>query len=477
MEMNAEVMVIGAGPAGYSLAMRLAQRGLDVVCVEGESVGGVCLNWGCIPSKALISVANRYVSARESEDLGLSVTEARLDMARVVAHQRRIVRHHTEGVANLLQSNGARVVKGRARLVGASRVAVDRVGTFTASRAVVIATGAHPTAPRGFEPNGQTIVSAKDGVFPEHLPEHLIVLGGGVIGLELGTAHLRLGSRLTLIEVSEQLLAGIDPDLTRVVERKLQERGATILRGTRALDWQARGAGVVVRVEGPDGNSEVEGSRVLVATGFAPNSQNLGLEALGVKLDARGHIVTDGRCETNVAGVFALGDVAGPPYLAHRAFKDAEILADVLSGSRAERDVRAMPAAIFTHPEIAGVGLSETQARATGRQINVARFPFSALGRAQALGEPDGFVKLIAEGERLVGGWIVGAEASELVAELTLAIEVGATLEDLALTVHTHPTLSEALHEAAELGLGRAVHVLNRVRKGRPVTQVASSNP
>jgi dihydrolipoamide dehydrogenase len=175
--------------------------------------------------------------------------------------------------------------------------------------------------------------------------------------------------------------------------------------------------------------------------------------------------------------VFALGDVAGPPYLAHRAFKDAEILADVLSGSRAERDVRAMPAAIFTHPEIAGVGLSETQARATGRQINVARFPFSALGRAQALGEPDGFVKLIAEGERLVGGWIVGAEASELVAELTLAIEVGATLEDLALTVHTHPTLSEALHEAAELGLGRAVHVLNRVRKGRPVTQVASSNP
>lgn len=467
---SAEVIVIGGGPGGYSAAIRLAQRGISTLCVERESVGGVCLNWGCIPSKALITTAQRYDWALHGDAFGVSAQGVRLDLERAQSRNRAIVRHHTEGVAALIKSNGGELVRGTAKLLSARGVRVrsddGRETTLEASRGIVLATGARPRRVAGFDVDGQRILTAREAVFLERLPEHLIVLGGGVIGLELGTAYLRLGGRLTVLEATDALLPTVDAELVRVVQKKLLAAGANVVLGARAQGAEPSASGVRVRFTQGERASVVEGSHVLVATGFAPNSEGLGLEELGVKVDARGHVVTDARCETNVRGVFAIGDVSGMPYLAHKAYKEAEVVADVLSGANAARDFIALPAAIFTDPEIATVGLSEPEARAQAADgdVNIGRFPFSALGRAMALGETEGFVKLVASRGRLVGAAVVGPEASELVAELSFAIEVGATLEDLSLTIHTHPTLSEAVREAAEHGLGRAVHILNRKR-------------
>jgi dihydrolipoamide dehydrogenase len=468
MATNFDVIVVGGGPGGYALAIRLAQRGRKVAVVEKEAVGGVCLNWGCIPSKALITTAQRFDWALHGEELGVLANGVRLDLPRAQARNRAIVKHHTGGVAALLKSNGAELISGSAELLGPKSVRVARMGggslTLTAEDAVVVATGATPRTIRGFEPDGERVVTAREAVFFERLPEHLIVLGGGVIGLELGSAYQRLGSRLSIVELAPTLLPGVDADLVRVVHKRLEHRGAQVFTEARAKSWEKTESGVRLALEHGGQAVSLAGSALLVATGFVPNGKGLGLEALGVKLDAQGHVLTDERCESNVPGVFAIGDVAGPPYLAHKAYKEAEVLAEVLTGHPVVRDWRAMPAVIFSDPEIATVGKSEAQARAESNDVVIGKMPFSALGRAQALAETEGFVKLIAEGDRLVGAGIVGPEASELVAELTLALEVGATLEDIALTVHTHPTLAEAVHEAAEQGLGHAVHILNKKR-------------
>ncbi len=473
MKRTVDAVVLGGGPAGYAATIRLAQRGLRTVCVEREAVGGVCLNWGCIPSKALITTAQRYDFARHGEAFGVLATDVKLDLPQAQRRNRAIVRHHTEGVAGLIASNGAELLKGQAELGSANDVRVTLAdGSRTelvATRGVVLATGARPRNPPGFEADGTRVLTAKEAVFLGELPRHLVVLGGGVIGLELGCAYLRLGSELTVVEAGPSLLPGVDADVVRVLQKRLLANGARVLTEARAHGWQPTQDGIRLDLEHAGQKLSIDGSCLLVATGFVPNSEGLGLSELGVALDARGHVVTNERCETSLPGVFAIGDVSGPPYLAHKAYKEAEVLADVLQGKPAARDWRAMPAAIFTDPEIATVGLSERQAAATQLPVTVGRFPFSALGRAQALGEHEGFVKLLAHEGRLVGAAVVGPEASELIAELTLAIEVGATLEDLALTVHTHPTLSEAIREAAEVALGSAVHVLNR--KPRPATK------
>jgi dihydrolipoamide dehydrogenase len=472
-----DVLVVGGGPGGYALSIRLAQKGKRVACIEKESVGGVCLNWGCIPSKALITTAQRYDWARHGEEMGIFADGVRLDLPRAQQRNHEIVKHHTGGVAALLKSNGAELVKGTAELLSSRRVQVRPESgepfELEATQAVVVATGATPRVVRGIEPDGRHVVTAREAVFFERLPEHLIVLGGGVIGLELGSAYQQLGSRLSIVELTGTLLPGVDADLVKVVEKHLVSRGAQILTSTRALGVEKSEAGVRLAIENEGGKSVLEGSVVLVAAGFVPNGRGLGLEKIGVTLDAAGHVTIDERCETTVPGVFAIGDVSGPPYLAHKAYKEAEVLAEVLGGQRVVIDYKAMPSVIFSAPEIATVGLSEARARAEGGDVVIGKMPFAALGRAQALGETEGFVKLIARGNRLVGAGIVGPEASELVAELTLAIEVGAGLEDLALTVHTHPTLAEAVHEAAEHGLGHAVHILNR--KGKAATLARAS--
>jgi dihydrolipoamide dehydrogenase len=481
MDSKFDVVVIGGGPAGYALSIRLGQRGQRVACIEREAVGGVCLNWGCIPSKALITTAHRFDWARHgAAEMGVLTGAVALDLPRAQARSREIVKHHTGGVTGLLRSNGAELVTGVAELLSPGRVRVTRMdGTeleLEATRAVVVATGATPRALPGFEPDAQHILTAREAVFLEQLPEHLIVLGGGVIGMELGSAYQQLGARLTIVELAGSLLPGVDSDLVHVARRHLERRGASILTDTRALSWQPQRTGVRVEVSGPGGQAFIEGSAVLVAAGFRPNSAGLGLAELGVQLDAQGHVAINARCETNISGVYAIGDISGPPYLAHKAYKQAEVLAEVLTGKPVVLDWQAMPNVIFCAPEIATVGVSEARARAENEHVLIGKFPFAALGRAQALGETDGFVKLIATPSRLIGAGVVGPEASELIAELTLAMEVGASLEDLALTVHGHPTLAEAIHEAAEQGLGQAVHILNRRQPVRQVTQSPTLN-
>ena len=477
MNRQFDVLVVGGGPGGYALAIRLGQKGKRVACIEKESVGGVCLNWGCIPSKTLITTAQRYDWARHGEEMGIFADGVRLDLPRAQKRNREIVKHHTGGVAALLKSNGAELVKGTAEVLTSRRVQVRPESgepfELEATQAIVIATGATPRVLRGIEPDGRHVVTAREAVFFDRLPEHLIVLGGGVIGLELGSAYQHLGSKLTIVELTGSLLPGVDADLVKVVEKHLTSRGAQVLTSTRALGVEKSDAGVKLRVQNESGERALEGSVVLVAAGFVPNGRGLGLENIGVVLDAAGHVTIDERCETSVPGVYAIGDVSGPPYLAHKAYKEAEVLAEVLAGRRVVIDYKAMPSVIFCAPEIATVGLSEARARADGGEVVIGKMPFAALGRAQALGETDGFVKLIARDQRLVGAGIVGPEASELVAELTLAIEVGASLEDLALTVHTHPTLAEAVHEAAEHGLGHAVHIINRKSKPSPLARAS----
>ena len=463
-----DVIVIGGGPGGYYATLRLAQRGLRVACVERDEVGGVCLNWGCIPSKALIHAAHTYERAKSSAHLGVRAADVSFDLGAAQDFTRGIVKHHTGGVAALMRQNGAELVRGQARIAGADRVEVAGFGALVAQRGIVVATGARPRSLPGFTADGERILSAREAIRLSRLPRRLLVLGGGVIGIELGSLFQRLGSELTLLEALPEILPSVDRDLARVVERRLRKKGARVLVGARANGYRSGPDSLFVDVSTGDTRQTLEVDQVLVAIGFTPNTESLFDASLNVALDRAGHLITDAQCRTNLANVFAIGDVSGPPYLAHKAFKEAEVVADVILGKRTVRDFRAMPMAIFSDPEIAVSGVGEDEARKAGTPVEIGRFPFSALGKAQAIDDAEGFVKVVASRGRLVGFGAVGPHVSELLGEATLALETQAGVEDLALTVHPHPTISEALREAAEHALGQAIHIVNARRKVPP---------
>ena len=472
-----EVVVIGGGPGGYAAAIRLQQLGMRTLVVERESMGGVCLNWGCIPSKALITAASRWEGMHHSEEMGITLGSAELDFARTQAWKDGIVRKLTSGVEGLVRGSGGEVAYGTARLMGAGAVEVraadGSVRRVTAEHAVVIATGARPVEIPGFRPDGERILTAREAVSLRQPPERLVVIGGGVIGVELGTMYAKLGSEVTLVEATAGLLPGVDRDLVRVVEERLKKRGVRVLLEARAAGWEERSGRAAVRVEREGETEELAADKVLIAVGFRPNTEDLGLAEAGVQLDARGHVRVDAQHRTTAPGTYAIGDVTGGPYLAHKAYKEAEVAAEVIAGRAVRRDWLALPAVIFSDPEIAVVGLSEEQAKRDGIAYEVGRFPFSVLGRAMSLGETDGFVKVLAGTDRVLGVGIVGPEASELIAEATFAIEMIAAPEDVGLTVHPHPTLSEALHEAMKHSVGEALHIVNR-KRSRPAGSLAT---
>lgn len=472
-----DAIVIGGGPAGYTVAIRLGQLGVRTLVVEKESVGGVCLNWGCIPSKALISAAGMMEKMRHADVMGIRVAAPEIDFAATQQWKAGIVQRLTGSVATLIRANGGDIANGSARLAGPNSVEItDADGSarrVTAGKAVVIATGARVATLPGFEPDGERILTAREAVDLTEVPRSLAIIGGGVIGMELGMMYQRLGTRVTVIEVAEQLLPGTDPDLVRVVERRFKTRGGEVLTGARALGWEPREGAVALAVQHAGAEKTVEADKVLVSVGFKPNTAGLGLAEIGVRLDERGHVAVDRQYRTSIPGVYAIGDVTGGPYLAHKAFKEAEIAAEVIAGKQVSRDWYALPAAIFTDPEIAVVGMTEAEARAAGHEVKVGRFPFTASGRALALGESDGLVKVVADEERLLGVGIVGAEASELIGEAALALEMVAAAEDVALTIHPHPTLSEGLMEAFKHAVGEAIHIANRKPKTRLAPPVA----
>jgi dihydrolipoamide dehydrogenase len=467
MSTEFDAIVLGGGPGGYPCAIRLGQLGQSVACIEEEEYGGVCLNWGCIPSKALISNAHLYHKAHGADEVGLSFGDVKLDVPKMQAWKDGIVKKLTGGVRSLLKANGATVVEGRGRLLDAHTVQVEGKGgtkTLTAKKGIVIATGSATIQVPGFEFDGKRIIGARQAVSLQEVPKRLVVVGGGVIGLELGMVYQTFGAELTVVELTPTLLPGTDPEAVKVVERTLKKRGAKIYTETRADGYELVGDHVVVKLKTKAGEERVECDQVLVAVGMKPRSRDIGLEALGVQIDPRGFVQTNDVCQTNVPGIYAIGDVSGAPMLAHKASKEGEVCAEVIAGHKAGKDWTSVPGIIFTDPEIATAGMSESEAAAQGFKVKIGKFPFAALGRAMSIRETDGFVKVItdAESKRVLGVTVVGPSASDLISEAMLAVEMTATAEDLALTMHPHPTLGEAMMEAGAAALGQAIHIANR---------------
>ena len=467
-----DAVVIGGGPGGYVCAIRLGQLKQKVLCVEKEEVGGVCLNWGCVPSKALIATSHTFEKVAHGASIGLLADNLRIDVPKMQGWKDGIVKKLTTGVRGLLKGNGAELVFGDARVVGPNRVQIKtKEGTteVVEAKAIVIATGSSTIEIPTFKFDGRQVIGAREAVSLKEIPKRLLVIGGGVIGLELGCVYQKFGSVVTVVEATAGLLPGVDADCTAVVEKALVKRGAVIMKNALAKGYERNKDGslsVSVEVKAPDGSAKLEKivtDVVLVAVGMRPNGAGLGLEEVGVKVE-RGFVPTDTLGRTNVSTIYAIGDVSGVPMLAHKASKEGEVVAEVIAGHKAAKDWVSIPGAIFTDPEVAVVGLSETQAKEKGIDVRVGKFPFSALGRAMAVNETDGFIKVVADknSHEVLGVHIVGPSATDLISEGALAVEMHAFLEDIGLTIHPHPTLGEGLMEASMHALGHAVHVMNR---------------
>jgi len=464
-----EVIVIGGGPGGYGCAIRLGQLKQKVLCVEKEEVGGVCLNWGCVPSKALIAAAHTYEKVKDGDSIGLLADNVRMDPNKLQDWKGKIVNRLTTGIKGLFKGNHVDLLYGEATFTGAKQITVKtREGAteiIDATKAIVIATGSSTIEIPSFKFDGKQIIGARDAVSLRQVPKRLLVIGGGVIGLELGSVYHAFGSELTVVEATPTLLPGTDPDLVAVVEKKLVKGGAKIFKSAKAMGYEKQSDGsIAVRIDVGGGKFEtVVCDVVLVAVGMRPNSTNLGLEKIGVKVE-KNFIPTDAQGRTNVPGLYCIGDVSGFPMLAHKATKEGEVVAEVIAGQKAAKDWVAIPAAIFTDPEIAVAGLSETQAKEKGIDVRVGKFPYSALGRAMANNETEGFFKVVADAKthEVLGVHIVGTSASDMISEGALALEMHAFLEDVGLTIHPHPTLGEGMMEAHMNALGHAIHILNR---------------
>jgi dihydrolipoamide dehydrogenase len=464
-----DTIVIGGGPGGYTCAIRLGQLKQKVVCIEKEEVGGVCLNWGCVPSKALITASHTYEKvAHDGAAMGLLADNVRVDTAKMQEWKGGIVKKLTSGVRSLLKGNGSELIMGTARVTSPTTVEVKTKegGTETLeAKAIVIASGSSTIEIPSFKFDGKQIIGAREAVSLTSVPKRLLVIGGGVIGLELGSVYQKLGSELTVVEMTPTLLPGVDPECTAVVEKKLVKHGAKIMKSAKAAGYEkTKDGAVAVRVELEGGKFEtIVVDVVLVAVGMRPNGAGIGLEEIGVKVE-RGFVPTDLNGRTNVPGIYAIGDVTAMPMLAHKAMKEGEVIAEIIAGHKAAKDWVSIPAAIFTDPEIAIAGLTEEQAKQKGIEVRVGKFPYAALGRAMAMLETDGFFKIVSDKKthEVVGIHIVGASASDLISEGALALEMHAFLEDIGLTIHPHPTLGEGFMEAAMGGLGQAIHVMNR---------------
>lgn len=467
MAPDVDVLVIGAGPGGYVAAIRAAQLGKRVVVVDKEFLGGVCLNVGCIPSKALISASRLYRRAHEAQQIGITFTGVSVDWAKVQAWKRGVVKKMTDGVSGLLKGNGVQVLIGDARLTGPQSAEVrtkEGAAEKVQFKSCILATGSRPIEIPGFKFDGRRVLSSTEALELPRIPKSLVIIGGGAIGLEVACFYANFGSKITVVELLPHLVPGTDAELAKTMDRLLRKRGVDIHLEAQAKQAVPSGDGVRVTFAVAGREQTVDADHCLVAVGRRANVQNLGLEAAGVKIHEKGFIPVDAKLRTNVAHIYAIGDLVGPPQLAHKASKEGIIAAEVLAGQAAERDFASIPGVIFTDPEIATAGLSEEEARKAGHDVGVGRFPFSANGRAMTALETDGFAKVVFDRKTrlLLGVHIIGPEATDLISEAALALEMGATAEDLAMTVHPHPTLGEVVMEAAEDAEGKAIHILKR---------------
>lgn len=468
-----DLLVIGGGPGGYIAAIRAGQLGVATLLVEKGELGGECLNRGCIPSKALIHASLLYHSVRtEGPEVGVTAEGLRFDLATANRWKATVVEKERRGVAQLLKSAGVQVLPGEARFTGptsAELVAPDGGRERIDFRCAIIATGSTPSVIPGFEPDGDRVVTAEQLLNWTDLPKSVLVLGGGVSGCELGEFLARVGVAVTIVELMPQLLPGLDADLSGELRKSLEALGVTLHLGSKASKLVRSGSGVRLTVETADGAKELEAEKLFLTIGKRPATADLGLDEAGVQPDGKpGFLARNDRQQTNVPTIFAVGDVARPPMLAHKAYREGVVAAEVVAGRPTRFQHQCIPSVVFTTPELASVGSSSAEATAAGMHPREVRFPFAALGRAHAAHATNGWLKLIGDDASglVLGVQAAGESVGEFVAEAALAMEMGATVRDLAMTIHPHPTFSETLQEAALLWLGEPFHVARRPAGG-----------
>jgi dihydrolipoamide dehydrogenase len=464
---EAEVLVIGSGPGGYAAAFRAADLGLDVTMVDpGTRPGGVCLFKGCIPSKTFLYLSELIFDAAKAESMGIVFDKPRIDLDALRAWKGTVIDKMADGLVSLNNRRGIQLLKGRVEFESSETARVhDSEVSHIKFRHAILATGSQPIPFPGttFKTGGR-IMSSTGALALADVPEELLIIGGGYVGLELGTVYAALGSRITLVELEDRLLAGVDLDLVQPLRKKLNNIFENIHLKTRVVSMEENEKGVDVTLEGDIDTPQKTFDRVLVAVGRKPNSRDIGLENTKVELDEKGFVVVDDRQRSADERIFAVGDVVGGMMLAHKATREGKVAAEVIAGEPSAFDVRAIPAVVYTDPQIAWCGLMEEQARKENRPVKVQRFPWKFSGRATTMGAPEGLTKIIVDPEtgRILGVGITGRDTEGLISEGVLAIEMGALAEDMALSIHPHPTLSETEGEAAETFLGTATHILNR---------------
>lgn len=462
--MSYDVCVIGAGPGGYVAAIRASQLGLKTVVIEREFLGGVCLNVGCIPSKAMISASSFFDKAQHhSSPMGIEIGSVKLDMPKLKKWKESVSAKMAGGVGQLLKGNNVEIIRGEANFTSPTTLMVG--DQEVRAKNFIVATGSRPIELPSFPYDEETVLSSTGALDLEQLPKKIVVIGGGYIGLEIGSYLKKLGSEVVVLEAGKKLLSGLcDEDVHKTLERSVKKQGLEIHYGAFAQSYKKSGKSVVVTAEVKGEAKEFKADKILVTVGRKPNTDQLNLSGIGVALDDHGFIQVDPQRRSNVPGIWAIGDIAGQPLLAHKASHEGVLVAEVISGQNRVYDVKTVPAVIFTQPEIAWVGKTEQEAKDAGFEVITGKFPFAANGKAVSLMETEGFVKMVADAKThvVLGVHIIGPEASNLISEAALAMEMGATLEDIALTIHPHPTLGETMMECAEATLGHAIHVIQK---------------
>ncbi|ADC48281.1 dihydrolipoamide dehydrogenase E3 [Alkalihalophilus pseudofirmus OF4] len=458
-----DTLVIGSGPGGYVAAIRAAQLGQKVTIVEKGTLGGVCLNVGCIPSKALISAGHRYHNAKHSEDMGVTAEGVSINFDKVQEWKGSVVKKLTGGVEGLLKGNKVEIVQGEAYFASENSVRImDEKSSQTYNfKNCIIATGSSPIELPSFKYT-ERVINSTGALALKEVPKKMVVIGGGYIGIELTGAYSNMGTEVVVLEGGKQILPGFEKQMSKLVEKRLKKNGVAFHTEALAKGVEETENGVKVTAEVKGKEEVFEADYVLVTVGRKPNTEELGLEQIGVEMTERGLIKTDKQCRTNVSNIYAIGDIIEGPALAHKASYEGKIAAEAIAGEKSEIDYLAIPAVVFSDPELATVGYSEQEAKDAGYDIVAAKFPFAANGRALSLNDTDGFMKLITRKEDglVIGAQIAGPNASDMIAELGLAIETGMTAEDIALTIHAHPSLGEITMEAAEVAIGTPIHIV-----------------
>jgi dihydrolipoamide dehydrogenase len=461
-----DLVVIGGGPGGYPAAIRARQLGLDVALVEREYLGGICLNWGCIPTKALLRSAEVGHVLGRLADYGFSASDVQFDLPAIVARSRKASKRLNTGVKSLMKKNGVSVYDGHGRLAGKGRVSVEKDGAAVAeltAPSIILATGARPRSVPGLEPDGQVVWTYKEAMVPRSMPGSLVVVGSGAIGMEFASFYRDLGAEVTVVEILPRILPLEDEEISALAHKQFVRRGVKFHTSARVAELKLEGDRATAHIEVGGGEAlRLTADRVISAVGIVGNVENLGLEGTAVQVDDT-HIVTDASCQTGEPGVYAIGDVAGPPWLAHKATHEGVLAAEHIAGVRGLHpvDTAKIPSCTYCRPQIASVGLTEAGALEQGHQVRVGRFPFVANGKAVALGETEGLIKTVFDADTggLLGAHMIGAEVTELIQGFVVAMNLETTEAELMRTVFAHPTLSEMMHESVLAAYGRAIHI------------------